>query len=421
MKHLGGGGGELGFEAELMKLHNQRFLFTIIEETKADLESDDEKSRSLSDLPVGVNDCTTPGFTPLASPCAPKSSPLESYSHHGFNPLFETEGELEFNKFFRSSSSSPPPKFKFLRDAEEKLRRRMVEEARKREETEGSFLKFLNPEMMNREKKQSSQEYDETVSFSVSSSSSEIFYLLRWKKIISQESQEEEQQAGYAKELIQLLCFKNHQPLHANNGGREAEISRTQDIELGLMKHLGGGGGELGFEAELMKLHNQRFLFTIIEETKADLESDDEKSRSLSDLPVGVNDCTTPGFTPLASPCAPKSSPLESYSHHGFNPLFETEGELEFNKFFRSSSSSPPPKFKFLRDAEEKLRRRMVEEARKREETEGSFLKFLNPEMMNREKKQSSQESDETVSFSVSSSSSGTNLRTLDRRSTLVV
>ncbi|CAF1698409.1 unnamed protein product [Brassica oleracea] len=249
----------------------------------------------------------------------------------------------------------------------------------------------------------------------------EIFYLLRWKKIISQESQEEEQQAGYAKELIQLLCFKNHQPLHANNGGREAEISRTQDIELGLMKHLGGGGGELGFEAELMKLHNQRFLFTIIEETKADLESDDEKSRSLSDLPVGVNDCTTPGFTPLASPCAPKSSPLESYSHHGFNPLFETEGELEFNKFFRSSSSSPPPKFKFLRDAEEKLRRRMVEEARKREETEGSFLKFLNPEMMNREKKQSSQESDETVSFSVSSSSTGTNLRTLDRRSTLVV
>ncbi|KAJ0261415.1 hypothetical protein HA466_0045420 [Hirschfeldia incana] len=232
----------------------------------------------------------------------------------------------------------------------------------------------------------------------------EVYYLLRWKKIISQESQEEEQQAGYAKELIQLLCFKNHQPLHANNGLREAEISRTQDIEQGLMKHL-GGGGELAFEAELMKLHNQRFLFTIIEETKADLESDDEKSRSLSDLLVGVNDCATPGFTPLASPCTLKSSPLESYSHHGFNPLFETEGELEFNKFFRSSSSSPPPKFKFLRDAEEKLRRRMGEEAKRREETEGSFLKFLKPEMMNRETQQSSQESDETVSFSVSSSS----------------
>ncbi|KFK27464.1 hypothetical protein AALP_AA8G386500 [Arabis alpina] len=258
----------------------------------------------------------------------------------------------------------------------------------------------------------------------------EIYYLLRWKKhkkrVISQESEEEreeeQQQIGYAKELIQLFCFKKPQSLQANNGGREGEISRNQDVnpdlELGLMKHL--NGGDLGFEAELMKLHNQRFLFTIMEETKADLESDDGKSklgsrsrrRSLSDLP---NDYNTPGFTPLASPTTLKSSsPLESYSHHGFNPLFESNGELEFNKFFRSSSS-PPPKFKFMRDAEEKLRRRMIEEAKRREGlasnspktdlsnlTQGSFLKFMNP----REKKQSIQETDETVSFSPSSSSS---------------
>ncbi|KAG2274697.1 hypothetical protein Bca52824_057252 [Brassica carinata] len=204
-------------------------------------------------------------------------------------------------------------------------------------------------------------------------------------------------EVGYAKELIQLFCFKKPE---ANNGGREVEISRKQDLEL-------------GFEAELMKLHNHRLLFTIIEETKADLESDDGKSRlgsrsrtrSLSDLPLGVNDCTTPGFTPLASPATLTSSPLESYSHHGFNPLFESDGELEFNKFFRSSSSSsPPPKFKFLRDSAV---------------TEGSFLKFMNPAMMNREEKQSSEESDETVSFCPSSSC--TNLRTLDQRSTLVV
>ncbi|ESQ42424.1 hypothetical protein EUTSA_v10014249mg [Eutrema salsugineum] len=270
----------------------------------------------------------------------------------------------------------------------------------------------------------------------------EVYYLLRWKKhkkrVISQESEEEkeeEEQIGYAKELIQLFCFKKPQSLQANNGGREGEISMnqdgTQDLELGLMKHL--GGGDLGFEAELMKLHNQRFLFTIMEETKADLESEDGKSRlgsrsrtrSLSDLPLGVNDCNTPGFTPLASPTTLKSSPLESYSHHGFNPLFESDGELEFNKFFRSSSS-PPPKFKFMRDAEEKLRKRLIEEAKRREQkpdlsmvTEGSFLKFMNP-AMNREKKQSIQESDETVSFSPSSSS-GTNLRTLDQKSTLVL
>ncbi|CAH8306304.1 unnamed protein product [Eruca vesicaria subsp. sativa] len=245
----------------------------------------------------------------------------------------------------------------------------------------------------------------------------EVYYLLRWKKkIISQESEEEkeeEKHVGYGKELIQLLCFKQPQSLHANNGGREEEVSRNQDLELGLMKHL--GGGDLGFEAELMKLHNQRLLFTIIEETKADLESDDGESRSrtrsLSDIQLGVNDCNTPGSTPLASP-------LECYSSHGLNPLFETEGELEFNKFFRSaSSSSPPPKFKFLRDAEEKLRRRLMEEAKIREQkvavTEGSFMKFMNPSMMNRGEKQSNQES--------LSPSSGTNLGMLDQRSTLVV
>ncbi|KAL9283982.1 hypothetical protein AtNW77_Chr5g0145491 [Arabidopsis thaliana] len=260
----------------------------------------------------------------------------------------------------------------------------------------------------------------------------EVYYLLRCKKhkkrVISQESEEEkeeeQQQNGYAKELIQLFCFKKPQSLQQNNGGREGEVSMNEDgnpdLELGLMKHL--NGGDLGFEAELMKLHNQRFLFTIMEETKADLESEDggksrlgsrSRRRSLSDVP---NDCNTPGFTPLASP-KKSSSPLESYPHHGFNPLFESDGELEFNKFFRSSSS-PPPKFKFMRDAEEKLRKRLIEEAKRRElsiVTEGSFLKFMNP-AMNREKKQSIQECDETVSFSPSSSSSGTtitNLRTL--------
>ncbi|KAL1208484.1 hypothetical protein V5N11_007966 [Cardamine amara subsp. amara] len=247
----------------------------------------------------------------------------------------------------------------------------------------------------------------------------EVYYLLRWKKqkkrITNQESEEEkeeEQQIGYAKELIQLFCFKKPQSLQPNNGGREGEISMNQDgnpdLELGLMKHL--NGGDLGFEAELMKLHNQRFLFTIMEETKADLESDDGKSRlgsrsrtrSLSDLP---NDCHTPGLTPLASPTTLKSSPLESYPHHGFNPLFESDGELEFNKFFRSSSS-PPPKFKFMRDAEEKLRRKLIEEAKRREPkpdlsvtVEGSFMKFMNPTM----KKQSIQEPVQTMSFCSSS------------------
>ncbi|XP_010535505.1 PREDICTED: uncharacterized protein LOC104810787 [Tarenaya hassleriana] len=275
----------------------------------------------------------------------------------------------------------------------------------------------------------------------------EVYYLLRWnknkksKRVISQESEEEKEEEhnnGYAKDLIQLFCFKKPQSLQPNNGGGEiarnpdGDFDETRDLELGLMKHL---AGDAGFEAELMKLHNQRFLFTIKEETKEDLESDDGRSRkgsrsrtrSLSDLALGVNDCNTPSFfTPLASPTMKSSSsPLESYPNHGFNPLFESEGEREFNRFFRSSSSSssPPPKFKFLRDAEEKLRRRLMEEEKKRNGsvssspnpeppnvTEGSFLKFMNS-AMNREK-QNLQESHETVS---SSSSSSLQVRILER------
>ncbi|KAK3023278.1 hypothetical protein RJ639_044249 [Escallonia herrerae] len=133
------GFGEEGVESELMRLHNlcgpPRFLFTIKEETREDLESDDGKSRgersrkgsrtrSLSDL---VGAIETPSFTPLASPTL-KGQFLESYNHHGFNPLFESSNAADFSKL----RSSPPPTFKFLRDAEEKLMKRLMEEAEKR-------------------------------------------------------------------------------------------------------------------------------------------------------------------------------------------------------------------------------------------------------------------------------------------------
>ncbi|KAF8402881.1 hypothetical protein HHK36_010973 [Tetracentron sinense] len=134
--------GEDTVETELMRLHNlsglPRFLFTIKEETKEDLESEDGKSRgnksrkgsrgkSLSDLLLAGD---TPFLTPLSSP--PNFTPLtptNCYNHHGFNPLFESSTNSEFNRI----KSSPPPKFKFLRDAEEKLyRKKLIEEARKR-------------------------------------------------------------------------------------------------------------------------------------------------------------------------------------------------------------------------------------------------------------------------------------------------
>ncbi|CAI0474914.1 unnamed protein product [Linum tenue] len=135
-----------------MRLHNlagpPRFLFTINEESKEDLESEDGKSRlgsrqgsrtkSLSDILLAV-DTATPLFTPLESPRY--SNPLESYHRQGFNPLFESSAEAELNRL----RSSPPPKFKFLRDAEEKLLRRLLEEAQRRGvgsdgESKGSVL-----------------------------------------------------------------------------------------------------------------------------------------------------------------------------------------------------------------------------------------------------------------------------------------
>ncbi|PIM99607.1 hypothetical protein CDL12_27897 [Handroanthus impetiginosus] len=100
------GYGEEGVETELMRIHNlcgpPRFLFTIKEESKEDLES---------------------------SPTFKTPHSLDSYSNHGFNPLFESLSESEINRL----RSSPPPKFKFLKDAEDKLLRRLlVEEAERK-------------------------------------------------------------------------------------------------------------------------------------------------------------------------------------------------------------------------------------------------------------------------------------------------
>ncbi|KAG6792692.1 hypothetical protein POTOM_001845 [Populus tomentosa] len=245
----------------------------------------------------------------------------------------------------------------------------------------------------------------------------ELFYLLWWKKRVTNRKVEEEDDysSSYAKEFFHLICWKKASSFRSNitrDGVREPEGPRQEpDLELGtskdlLIKTL----GEESVESEIMRLHNlcgpPRFLFTIKEETKEDLESDDGKTRggrsregsrtrSLSDIMVAID---TPSFhTPLASPRlkSPPFNVFDSYHHHGFNPLFESSVEAELSRL----RSSPPPKFKFLRDAEEKLFRRLIEEAERRaskncvpvqdlseikgpdstmitEEREGSFLGF---------------------------------------------
>ncbi|GAV57910.1 hypothetical protein CFOL_v3_01446 [Cephalotus follicularis] len=211
----------------------------------------------------------------------------------------------------------------------------------------------------------------------------ELYYLLWWKKqTITNNPETEDDYSNYAKELIQLFCWKRPSSLHSNNNQdtvREPDANGHEpDPELGLSKDLlQKAFGEESVESELKRLHNlagpPRFLFTIKEETKEDMDSEDGKSRgdrtrngsrarSLSDLIVTID---TPFLTPLASPPS-KSSPLNSYSHLGFNPLFESSLKADLNMF----TSSPPPKFKFLRDAEEKLLRRLM-----REETEKEIAK----------------------------------------------
>ncbi|KAK9022258.1 hypothetical protein V6N11_002538 [Hibiscus sabdariffa] len=201
----------------------------------------------------------------------------------------------------------------------------------------------------------------------------ELYYLLWWKKRIAS-SEVEYDYTNYAKELVQLLCWKKpstplHAPTTANNHRDTNGVE--PDLELGSTKGLllMGGFGEEGVESELMRFHNlagpPRFLFTIKEETKDDLESEDKGSRrrNLNDVMLAMD---TPFHSPLSSP--PLKSPLGSYYQpQGFNPLFESSTDGELNKL----RSSPPPKFKFLRDAEEKLLKRLMLEAEKRVQRNG--------------------------------------------------
>ncbi|XP_057979797.1 uncharacterized protein LOC131165767 [Malania oleifera] len=218
----------------------------------------------------------------------------------------------------------------------------------------------------------------------------ELYYLLWWKKRLTSR-QIEDGYSSPARELLYMFCWKKPSSLSSTalnpqelcSSLRVADSAHAHEPESAqlhvhsnkdlLLKSF----GDDGVEAELMRLHHlagpPRFLFTIKEETKEDLESEDGKSkgdaksrkgsrsRSFSDLLVTVE---TPFLTPLASPpyFTPPLTPMESYyNHNGFNPLFESSTDAEISKI----RSSPPPKFKFLKDAEEKLYRRLTEEAEK--------------------------------------------------------
>lgn len=230
----------------------------------------------------------------------------------------------------------------------------------------------------------------------------ELYYLLWWKKRNNRSRGIEDGYNNLVKESTHFFfCWRRSSSLHptasANqDSAKGTEVNSNGDLESGsgsskdlLLKAF---GGEEGVEAELMRLHNlagpPRFLYTIKEESKEDLEySDDGRSRKGSRHGSYMSDLVFTTDTPIPSPLA---SPMAKNS---YNPFFESSTEYEINML----RSSPPPKFKFLRDAEEKLLKKLMEEAEKRlqintdsgnsgnsgpkvaaaEVTQGSFLKFI--------------------------------------------
>ncbi|XP_057772312.1 uncharacterized protein LOC130991884 [Salvia miltiorrhiza] len=227
----------------------------------------------------------------------------------------------------------------------------------------------------------------------------ELYYLLWWKKKLAKSNSTSS--SGSSSREIQefnlLFCWRKPKSCNSNSSSSSQELTNParnhqeiEDLESG--KEVGLKCEE-GIEAELMRVHNlcgpPRFLFTIKEESKEDLELWEDgrsrkgsRTRSLSDVVGGA----TPFLTPLSSP-SPSPASLDCYSHHGINPLFDSLPEAELGRL----RSSPPPKFKFLRDAEDKLLRRLLhEEAQTRiirqnlqqdsileDGNCGSFVKFL--------------------------------------------
>lgn len=211
----------------------------------------------------------------------------------------------------------------------------------------------------------------------------ELYYFLWWKKRIASREIEDDLSSS-ARELLYLFCRKKSSSLSPTALDTQTPDACRRDSDGQLLKSF----GEDGLETEIVTLQNlpgpPRFLFTIKEETKEDLdlEADDGKSesgddkcrkgptaRSLTEL---LSAAETPYLTPLSSPpfFTPPLTPFISYNQHGFNPLFESSIDAEVNLM----RSSPPPTFKFLKDAEEKLSRKTSGERAMKIHTNGAVV-----------------------------------------------
>ena len=182
----------------------------------------------------------------------------------------------------------------------------------------------------------------------------ELYYLLvhkrRQRRRAAAVSDAASSPSSSSRELLQLFCFKKPPALAS------AYAQETSEAVAEVVVDEDDDDDDETVEAQLMRLGSlvgpPRLLFTIKEETKEDLESEDGRSRcgrsrSLGDL---LHCSETPYLTPA-------SSPLPPAMEKSYNPLFESPAAV---------AASPPPKLQFLKDAEEKLYRRALAEEAKR-------------------------------------------------------
>ncbi|TYJ36722.1 hypothetical protein E1A91_A05G327700v1 [Gossypium mustelinum] len=191
----------------------------------------------------------------------------------------------------------------------------------------------------------------------------EVYYLLWWKNRLRTSTDLENDLKTPEEE-------QSHHQRHHHN------LQSNKDLLLKPLDEEHGNGN--GNDEQLPP----RFLFTIIEETIEDLESFE-----------------TPYLTPFASPpfLTPPLTPIDvaCFSHQlGFNPLFESEADANFNRLSSSSSSSsslqpPASRVKFCKEAEAKLHRKPLKEDVHnnggfklssdylREEEDGSFITII--------------------------------------------
>nr|XP_043610976.1 uncharacterized protein LOC122582624 [Erigeron canadensis] len=197
----------------------------------------------------------------------------------------------------------------------------------------------------------------------------EVYYLLWWKKRkyeIDQENQKPSVPSFSSTykptHMSYISCWKNNsstKPTKTQENNQNPDMGLVQDLVL-------DDSEEESLDLELMRLHNlqgpPRFLTTINEETKEDIESQRSRkcsrTKSLSDLLVHFE--TPQASSPIKSSSASQLLNLESFKFHQNNNGLNLNNPL-FDIDTYKMRSSPPPTFKFLRDAEEKLLKKMME------------------------------------------------------------